>query len=311
MHNSRLLLKCLLCKNLFTLLLIILLSSCASRESVLIHNLKKESLNNNDSYAKVELVRIYSEGKIVPKNISESSKWIKILADDGHIVYLKKLAYEEKIGSVEVREIALKYINILHQYYVSFYNLNKLRSSVIDAEYKPSLTIKHKDLDDLYAVILKDLESLASQEYMPAQHSLGYLYYSGFGMPKDYKKALYWTEKAAKNCYYFNYGIHGLLLDLYFSGGFGIEKNITKAYEEFFLLAYESLYKSSSDFWRWTGEYELVKTLPRNIKTLPKEKLNEIIAYIIEIISDPNYGIDHENAAKVIISALRKAEVLP
>ncbi|MBS0350916.1 MAG: sel1 repeat family protein [Proteobacteria bacterium] len=37
---------------------------------------------------------------------------------------------------------------------------------------------------------------LANRDFMPAQESLGIVYNNAFGVPQDYKKALYWYKKA-------------------------------------------------------------------------------------------------------------------
>ena len=40
-------------------------------------------------------------------------------------------------------------------------------------------------------------EKVAAKGYMPAQYSIGHMYYFGEGVKKDYLKAKYWYEKAA------------------------------------------------------------------------------------------------------------------
>lgn len=287
----------LLLKVFSILVFTIFLSSCATNKNLLIQKLNNNALNG-ESESKFELIRIYSEGNVAPKNISKASKWIKALADDGNEYLLKELAYKKDIGSEETRKLALKYLYAYAQYNIGSLYLNgfDIYSNVaIEYNQKNSVISKNKK-EDLYINALRYFKLSALQGYCPAQHNLGYMYYSGLGIPKNYKESLFWTEKAAEECYYFDYGIHGLLLDLYFSGGFGIEKNIPKAYQEFFLIADKSFHQ---------GDYKR-KNIYKIIKQLNDDELNELIRYIIDYISKPTNGITSYNAAYIITAGLLK-----
>jgi uncharacterized protein len=49
-----------------------------------------------------------------------------------------------------------------------------------------------------YAVALKEITPLAKAGNVDAQHLLGLMYYMGRGVPRDYKQAFTWHEKAAR-----------------------------------------------------------------------------------------------------------------
>ena len=48
-----------------------------------------------------------------------------------------------------------------------------------------------------YALALKEITPLAKTGHADAQHLLGLMYYMGRGVPRDYKQALSWHQKAA------------------------------------------------------------------------------------------------------------------
>ncbi len=294
MNNYLLYLQNLLSKVSITFLFVIFLSSCTSNNYHLIQKLNDNALNQGESESKFELVRIYSEGKVAPKNISKASKWIKALADDGNEYLLTELAYRKDIGSEETRKLALQYLYAYTQYnigslYLSGFNIY----SNIAAEYNQENLSENKK-ENFYSNAFRYFKLSASQGYCPAQHNLGYMYYSGLGTAKNYKESLFWTEKAAKECYYFDYGIHSLLLDLYYSDGFGVKKNIPKAYQEFFLIADKSLNK---------GNYKR-ENFYRVIKQLNDDELNELIRYTLDYMSEPTQGITEYNAHNIIINGL-------
>jgi TPR repeat protein len=296
MKNYLLYLQHLSSKIFVTLFLIIFLSSCTSNDKLLIQKLTNNALKPGEGESKFELIRIYSEGKAAPKNISKASKWLKALADDGNEYLLKKLAYRKDIGSEEINKLALQYLYTYSQYHIGTLYLSGFDIySNVAAEYNSknsSLSKNNKEI--FYSNALRYLKLSASQGYCPAQHNLAYMYYSGLGTPKNYKDSLFWTKKAAEECYYFDYGIHGLLLELYFLGGFGIQKNIPKAYQEFFLIADNSLNQ---------GQY---KNFYKTIKQLKSDELNELIRFIIEYISEPTQDITNYNAHAIIIAGLLK-----
>ncbi len=49
-----------------------------------------------------------------------------------------------------------------------------------------------------YATALREFRPLANQGYASAQHSLGFMYYKGQGVPQDYAEAVKWYRKAAE-----------------------------------------------------------------------------------------------------------------
>ncbi|RYE94694.1 MAG: sel1 repeat family protein, partial [Oxalobacteraceae bacterium] len=48
-----------------------------------------------------------------------------------------------------------------------------------------------------YALALKEVTPLAKAGHAEAQHLLGLMYYMGRGVPRDYKQAFAWHQKAA------------------------------------------------------------------------------------------------------------------
>ena len=49
-----------------------------------------------------------------------------------------------------------------------------------------------------YATALWHIKPIAEQGYAPAQYELAMLYHYGYGVTKDYKEAVRWYRKAAK-----------------------------------------------------------------------------------------------------------------
>ena len=48
-----------------------------------------------------------------------------------------------------------------------------------------------------YATALRELRTLAEQDFVRAQYNLGLMYYNGEGVPRDYAEAATWFRRAA------------------------------------------------------------------------------------------------------------------
>lgn len=102
----------------------------------------------------------------------------------------------------------------------------------------------------------------AKQGNVFAQSNLGYMYYNGDGVSQDYKEALIWYKKAAKQgdaTAQFNLGL------MYYEGE-GISQDLTQAYSWLY-LAYIHGFKKSA---------ETLKTLAKKMssKQIAKAKKN-------------------------------------
>jgi len=52
-----------------------------------------------------------------------------------------------------------------------------------------------------YAMAMRELRPLAEQGDVMAQHNLGFIYYNGWGVPRDYVLAYKWWGLSAANGY--------------------------------------------------------------------------------------------------------------
>src|SRR5690606_27363362 len=104
----------------------------------------------------------------------------------------------------------------------------------------------------------------ANAGYADAYEELGGFYYYGKGRPADYKKALYWYQKAVENAsddnFILSYFGYGNIASMYYEGGHGISKNLRKAREWYRKAAdageSESIYKYAVMCYKGEGDSE-------------------------------------------------------
>lgn len=84
---------------------------------------------------------------------------------------------------------------------------------------------------------LRELETLANQNIANAQTDLGYLYEKGIGVERDYAKALFLYNKAAKQ----GFASAQHHLGVMYENGQGVDQNYTKAFEWYSKAANQEL----------------------------------------------------------------------
>lgn len=84
---------------------------------------------------------------------------------------------------------------------------------------------KGEDVTQDYKKALYWFEKSAKQDFALGQIGLGYMYLNGTGVDQDYKKALYWHEKAAIQGFSSSQYLVGIL----YYQGVGVPKNYEKA----------------------------------------------------------------------------------
>ena len=90
----------------------------------------------------------------------------------------------------------------------------------------PALKLLSRKKSKLYRTILiSSLKKGVKEGVARAEYLLGLVYAEGYGLPKDYNKAVYWFRKAAKQ----GYANGELMLGFALSKGYGVAKNKAKA----------------------------------------------------------------------------------
>lgn len=242
------------------------------------------------------LSRVYSEGKVEQKNMNLTEKWIKALADGDSEKFLEKFAYNESLDARETQEIALKYLYIQTQYNIGSMYLTGFKN--VDCNLKSKKTHqknKKRDLTKQYKEANFYLNRSAMNGYALSQYTLAYMNYYGVGTKQYYKESLFWDKKSDESFYRYNYRINGLLLDLYYSGGFGLEKNIKMAHKTFNKLIFRKLYRENN------GLYN-------KITNLSEDKKDKMIAIIVNEIKSPLVDFHKENAYDYILMAYNQVK---
>ena len=167
-----------------------------------------DSMNAQECYHKG---RDYYYGHGVVQDYAIATKWYKKSADQGYAAALYDLGsmYEDGIGVIqnyaESRKMYLSAAKL-------GYEIAQYRLSLKKYEVNRDATIFYNENE------LRWYQKMADQGYALAQHMLGFLYYTGIVLPKDYAKAVEWLQKAAKqghlralytlgNCYYYGEGV--------------------------------------------------------------------------------------------------------
>src|SRR5215471_1858733 len=79
---------------------------------------------------------------------------------------------------------------------------------------------------DGYATALALWEPLAEEGNAEAQSGLGNLYSNGYGVARDYERALYWYGRAAEQ----GYALAQFGLGFHYEHGLGVERDLVLAY---------------------------------------------------------------------------------
>ena len=108
------------------------------------------------------------------------------------------------------------------------------------------------DFDDGWVAFTNEDFKTASKEWRPlaengdakSQTNLGILYFNGKGVLKDYKKALFWLEKAAKQ----GEAEAQFILGTIYTQGDGVVKSFKTA-KYWVQLAYENDFEGAQELW--------------------------------------------------------------
>ena len=217
--------------------------------------------NNGDTKAQYSLGVAYYEGKIVAKNLTLSQKWFSLAAQNGNLDaevglallceakgnymqahgIMKKAA---KRGCVTAQSnLGITYSRgnpcVKQDYYEAAKWMTKAAKqgepealSNLAGLYANGLGVQKN-----IAKALKLWEESANKNYAPAQTNLGFVYFLGNIVRKDYAQAESWLLKALWNGVMI---VLPLLGEIYATGGHGITQDYRKAYF-YYNIAYNSL----------------------------------------------------------------------
>ncbi|HWS29959.1 MAG TPA: tetratricopeptide repeat protein [Clostridia bacterium] len=90
---------------------------------------------------------------------------------------------------------------------------------------------------------------LAEKGYPLAECQIGYFYYEGLGVDKDFKKSFYWTQRAAEHG---DRDAQNNLAELFYGAGVVVEKDIGKA-KEWYKKAADNGHKEALEKYRALG----------------------------------------------------------
>lgn len=217
--------------------------------------------NNGDTKAQYSLGVAYYEGKIIAKNLTLSQKWFSLAAQNGNLEaevglallceakgnymqahgIMKKAA---KRGCVTAQSnLGITYSRgnpcVKQDYYEAAKWMTKAAKqgepealSNLAGLYANGLGVQKN-----IAKALKLWEESANKNYAPAQTNLGFVYFLGNIVRKDYAQAESWLLKALWNGVMI---VLPLLGEIYATGGHGITQDYRKAYF-YYNIAYNSL----------------------------------------------------------------------
>ena len=175
----------------------------------------KKAAERSDSRAMYQLAEMYADGKVVSKNVSEATKWLRRSADAGHseaqsemgLISLSKAA-----GLAGDDESAVHFLRDKSKQ-------SEFISMILDPQ---TMQIRNQ-------VALKEstkwLRMAADQgQDANAQLVLGLLTGAGVGVKKDPAQAAKWMGLAATKL-----PVAQALMGLYYFSGFGVEENFAEA----------------------------------------------------------------------------------
>ena len=165
----------------------------------------------------------------------------------------------------------------------------------VNAKAKAHKKNKKHDLTKQYNEANFYLNRSAMKGYALSQYTLAYMNYYGIGAKQNHKESLSWNKKADENFYRYNYRINGLLLDLYYSGDFGLEKDMKMANKTFYKLICERLYRENNNLYN-------------KIINLSDEKKDKMISVIVNEIKSPLVSFYQENAYYYILMAYNQVK---
>ena len=196
----------------------------------------KKAADNGDSFACNRLGNIFYSGKTVPQNYSTAFSWYKKSAERGYKWGQYNLANRYYYG--EGCEKDYKQAIVWFQ--------KAADQNIPDAQNKLGICYDNGyGVPEDNAKAVEYFKKAAEQGLDWGQYNLGYMYYNGEGCKKDYKQAVYWFQKAADQKISKAYNMLGICYGI---GGYGISKDITKAFE---------CYKQSAEMGYGWGQYNL------------------------------------------------------
>jgi TPR repeat protein len=148
--------------------------------------------DRGDAKSEYDLGAMYSGGRGVPQNYSESLRWDRKAADQGYPTadYAVGFSYYHGLGVPQDYGEALRWYRIAAE------------KGNAEAQYAVGYMDHHGQ-----AVQQNDPEALgwyrraAEQGDLPAQYEVGYFHEKGLSVPQDYSEALRWYRKAADRGY--------------------------------------------------------------------------------------------------------------
>ncbi len=186
-----------------------------------------------DLGAQAMLGELYYEGKGVTQDYKKAVYWIEKSAKQGEAMaqYDLGVIYYEGKGLTKDHKKAVYWIekSAKQGFAMAQYNLGVMyyKGEGVIKDYKKAFYWFKKLTQQGEEIAQAGLGEMYYQAVVGAQVNLGVMYYEGKGVKKDYQKALYWTEKLAKQG---NANAQYNLGEMYYEGK-GVVKNYIQAYK--------------------------------------------------------------------------------
>ncbi|MCU7834900.1 MAG: SEL1-like repeat protein [gamma proteobacterium symbiont of Taylorina sp.] len=220
--------------------------------------------------AQYKLAMIYSHAESVNKNYAITRIYLTRSAEQHYpqAQYMMGVMYAQGRVFKKNEKLAIEWLtkasdndNAAAQHYLARYYLNQ----------------KNFELAFFW------LEKAIKQNYQPAMVDMGYLYYNGNGIKKDFSKAIELLQAAAEKKIMLAQYLMG---KIYYSGGYGIDKDLSKAKKWF----QEAVKSGSFDAKKYLMSIAVLKN-----KLVSQSKINseneEVVAEKYETTGDKNEPI--------------------
>lgn len=167
------------------------------------------------SDAQFNLGRLYRGGNGVSKSSKKAMKWFRKAAKQGHVAAQFNLGLRYSQGRHVVKSDAEA---------IYWYEKAAMQG-LIKAQYNLAMIyIDEHSIKQDYEKGLEILRSLAESD-AHSQNALGLCYFNGYGVDQDYRLALQWYSKAAKQ----GLGIAEYNIGVMFIHGYGVKQDLKEA----------------------------------------------------------------------------------
>ena len=208
--------------------------------------------------SQVELAVNYRFG--ISANLSESARWWRAAAEQGHAIAQFNLA--EYL--IKGRGVAKDVYEAIEWYTKAAESGDRLSQYDLGR-----LFLLGEEIPENRPLAFKWFSAAAAQGFAEAQNRLGQFYRDGYAVPKDVVKAIEWYTKAAAKNYYMAQACLG---EIYLTGEGGASKNLVEAHVWFNLATAAGFDMSEK---RSTAEKQMTKEQIAEATKLANERFEK------------------------------------